>query len=348
MSLTAEDFGTLPDGSPVVRYTLSSDNGFAVRVLTYGGIVQSLDVPDADGRVSNVVLGFASLQGYLENTKPYLGALIGRFANRIAGGSFTLDGTSHCVDVNAAGNCLHGGSAGFDKRIWDAEPRGDSALRLRLTSADADQGFPGQLAVEVTYSLLNNGVRLDYRATTDTPTVVNLTNHSYFNLAGENSGSVGSHTVVIDADDFTPVDRDRIPTGEVATVAGTPLDLRRETVIGERLRDPHSELLTTSGFDHNYVLRGAGVRRCAHLADPLSGRVLEVLTDQPGLQVYSGAGALDGSFVGTGGRAYRQGDGLALEPQHYPDSPNQPDFPTTVLRPGEVFTSSTSWQFHNR
>jgi aldose 1-epimerase len=343
--MTAEPFGALPNGSPVLRYTMRRPGGLTLRVLTYGGIVQSLEVPDASGRPANVVLGFASLQGYLAGTDhPYFGATIGRFANRIAGGRFTLDGTRHAVAVNAAGHCLHGGSAGFDKRLWRAEPLGDHRLRLSLTSPDGDQGFPGRLDADVTYCLLDSGVRLDFRATTDAPTVVNLTNHAYFNLAGEGSGSVEAHTLVIDADGYTPVTGDLIPTGEVAPVAGTPLDFRRESAVGRRLRDPHPQLLAARGYDHNYVLRGTGLRRCARVSEPKSGRVLEVLTDQPGVQLYAG-NALDGSLVGTGGQAYRQGDGLALETQHYPDSPNHPAFPSTVLRPGQSYATSTTWQF---
>jgi len=346
VSLTAEPFGTLPDGSPVTRYTLSRAGGPTLRVLTHGGIVQSLEVPDARGEMANVVLGFASLPGYLAVPKPYFGALVGRYANRIAGGSFTLDGTSHVVDINAAGNCLHGGADGFDGRPWQAEPLSDHELRLSLTSPDGDQGFPGELRAEVTYCLLESGVRIDVLATTDAPTVVNLTNHSYFNLAGEGSGSIEAHTLVIDADDFTPVNGALIPTGEVVPVAGTPLDFRRETVVGAHLRDPHPQLLAARGLDHNYVLRGTGLRRAARLADPASGRVLEVRTDQPGVQVYT-ANALDGALVGTGGRAYRQGDGLALETQHFPDSPHQSGFPSTVLRPGQSYATSTTWSFSN-
>lgn len=346
MSLTAEPFGALPDGSPVARFTLSRPSGLTLRVLTYGGIVQSLEVPDARGRIVNVVLGFGSLNGYLTGTEPFFGALIGRFANRVAGGRFSLDDKDYAVDVNAAGNCLHGGRSGFDKRLWHAEPLSDLELRLSLTSPDGDQGFPGRLSVEVTYSLLESGVRIDYRATTDAPTVINLTNHSYFNLSGEDSGSVEAHMLTIDADEFTPVSPDLIPTGEVALLAGTPLDFRHETAVGAHLREPHPQLLAARGLDHNYVLRATGLRRCARLADPASGRVLEVLTDQPGLQVYSG-NSLDGSLVGTGGRAYRQGDGLALETQHFPDSPNRAAFPSTVLRPGQLFATSTTWQFLN-
>ena len=344
MSLTAEPFGALPDGPPVIRYTLSRPGGLTLRVLTYGGIVQSLEVPDASGQVVNVVLGFASIDGYLAAGDAYFGGLVGRFANRLAGGRFSLDDKNYTVDVNAGGNCLHGGRTGFDKRLWHAEPFSDNELRLSLTSPDGDQGFPGRLNVEVTYRLLESGVHIGYWATTDAPTVVNLTNHSYFNLAGEGSGSVEAHTLVVDADEFTPLGQDLIPTGEVAVVAGTPLDLRLETAIAARLRDPHFQLLAARGYDHNYVLRGTGVRRAARLADPTTGRVLEVLTDQPGLQLYSG-NFLDGSHVGTGGRAYRQGDGLALETQHFPDSPNHPTYPSTVLRPGQLFATSTTWQF---
>src|ERR1035437_4769655 len=345
MSLTAEPFGALPDGSPVIRHTLSRTGGLTLRVLTYGGIVQSLEVPDARARVTNVVLGFASLDGDLKASDAYFGGLVGRVADRLARGRFPPDDKSYAVDVNAAGSCLHGGTTGFDKRLWRAEPSGDHELRLSLISADRDQGFPGRLHVEVTYCLLESGVRIDYKATTEAPTVINLTNHSYFNLAGEGSGSVENHTLVIDADEYTPVGRDLIPTGEIALVAGTPLDLRRETAVGARLRGPHSQLLAARGYDHNYVLQGTGMRRCARLTDPASGRVLEVFTDQPGVQLYSG-NSLDGSHVGTGGHAYRQGDGVALETQHLPDSPNHPAFPSTVLRPGKLFSSTTTWQFN--
>lgn len=345
MSLTGEAFGTLPDGSPVIRYTLRRAGGLTLRVLTYGGVVQSLEVPDARGRVANVVLGFATLEGYLAAGDAYFGGVVGRFANRLTDGRFGLDGKTYSVDINAGGNCLHGGKSGFDKRLWQAEPIGDDDLRLSLTSPDGDQGFPGRLSVHVTYCLLESGVRITYQAATDAPTVINLTNHSYFNLAGEGSGSVEAHTFVIDADEFTPVSRGLIPTGEVADVGGTPLDLRHQTAIGAHLRDSHPQMLAAKGYDHNYVLRGTGLRRAARLADPGSGRVLEVFTDQPGLQLYSG-NFLDGSHVGTGGTAYRQGDGLALETQHFPDSPNHPAFPSTVLRPGQPFDTSTTWQFH--
>ena len=344
MSVSVEPYGVLRDESPVARYTLRGTGGLTLRVLTYGGIVQSLEVPDALGRVANVVLGFASLQEYV-GANTYFGALVGRFANRLAGGRFNLDDKNYAVDANAGGHCLHGGGNGFDKRIWRAAPLSDNELRLSLTSPDGDQGFPGRLSVEVTYALLDSGIRIDYRASTDEPTVINLTNHSYFNLAAEDSGSVEAHTLVVDADEFTPVGRELIPTGELADVAGTPLDLRRETPIGAHLRDRHPQLLAAKGYDHNYVVRGTGLRRAARLAVPCSGRVLEVSTDQPGLQVYSG-NFLDGSHVGTGGRAYRQGDGLALETQHFPDSPNHPAFPSTVLRPAQPFTTSTVWQFH--
>lgn len=351
MALTAEPFGTLPDGSQVVRYTLSAAGGLTLRVLSYGGIVQSLDVADARGEVANVVLGFASLDGYLGAADAYFGSLVGRFANRLAGGHLTVDDKSYDVDRNVSGNCLHGGRAGFDKRLWLAEPLSQDALRLTLTSPAGDQGFPGRLDVEVTYSLTERGVRIEYRATTDAPTVVNLTNHSYFNLGGEGSGSVDGHTLVVEADEFTPVGNDMIPTGEVAGVAGTPLDLRFETVLGARLREPHRQLLAARGLDHNYVLRGAGPGGagsppCARLADPATGRVLEVSTDQPGLQVYSG-NFLDGSHIGSSGKAYRQGDAIALETQRFPDSPHHPAFPSTVLRPGEQFATWTTWSFSN-
>ncbi len=338
-----ESWGTTSEG-PVDRYTLSG-GGLTVRVLTYGGIVQSIEVPDRDGRIAGVVLGFDSLQGYLDNPGPYFGAIIGRFGNRIAAGRFTLDGAGFQVPVNDGPNSLHGGTTGFDKRIWSAEPSADGLL-LTHVSPDGDQGYPGELSVTVGYSLTGDGLRIDYTATTDAPTVVNLTNHSYFNLAGEGSGHIYDHVLHLDADHYTPVDATAIPTGEIAPVEGTSMDFRTPTPIGARIRDAHPQLLYGQGYDHNWVLNGqAGeLRPAARVVDPGSGRTLTVHTTEPGVQFYSG-NFLDGTMAGTSGRTYRQGDGLALETQHYPDSPNQAAFPSTVLRPGRTYRSTTVLEF---
>jgi aldose 1-epimerase len=320
-----------------------------VRILTYGGIVQSLEVPDDDGHRDNVVLGFDDLQGYVDNNNPgpYFGALIGRYGNRIAGGKFTLDGVEHQLPLNNGPNSLHGGTDSFDKRVWEATPVKGSrevSLRLRLVSPDGDQGYPGELTTEVTYTLARHRqLAVHYEATTDAPTVVNLTNHTYWNLSGEGSGTIEDHELQIDASRYTPVDATLIPTGELAPVAGTPMDFRRPTPVGERLREPFQQIVYGQGYDHNWVLdRDADddLEEAARVHDPDSGRTLEISTTEPGLQFYSG-NFLDGTLVGTGGHVYRQGDGMALETQHFPDSPNQPDFPSTVLRPGQTYDTTT-------
>ena len=347
-SISVEAWGTTPDGTAVERYTLVN-GGLTVRVLTYGGIVQSLEVPGSRGRPVNVVLGFSSLEGYLagNNPGPYFGALIGRYGNRIAAGRFELDGTVHQLPLNNGVNSLHGGTDSFDKRVWSAEALPGNrtvGLRLSLLSPDGDQGYPGNLAVHVTYTLdQHRRLQLDYEATTDAATVVNLTNHSYWNLAGESSGSIYDHRLQIHADAYTPVDATLIPTGEIEGVGGTPMDFRRPTAIGRRIRVPFEQILFGQGYDHNWVLSREtpdSLEEAALLRDPGSGRTLRISTTEPGLQFYSG-NFLDGTLVGTGGSVYRQGDGVALETQHFPDSPNQPDFPSTVLRPGETYTSTT-------
>ncbi len=350
----AEAFGTTAGGEPVVRHTLARD-GLRLRVLSYGAIAQSLEMPDAGGRAVNVVLGFARLGDYLEHNSPgpYFGATIGRFANRIAGGRYALDGREHAVTRNDGPNALHGGTHGFDRRLWDVAERTEHAVRLRRTSPAGEEGHPGALTVDVTYELRPGGVvGIAYRATTDAPTVVSLTNHTSFNLAGEGSGTVDGHTLEVRARRYLPVDATAIPTGPPADVAGTPLDFRSPAPIGPRARADDAQLAVGRGIDHAYVLDGAddrsgpgpdGLRLAARLRDPASGRRLEVHTTEPGLQVYTG-NFLDGSLAGTGGRTYRQGDGIALETQHHPDSPNRPDFPSTVLRPGEVFASRTEWR----
>jgi aldose 1-epimerase len=323
----SELFGTLPDGTPVHRWTLERA-GVRVRVLSYGGIVQSVEVPDRDGHLVDVVLGFADLDGYLAHPEPYLGALVGRYANRIAGGRFPLDGVIYSLAQNNAPNSLHGGEHGFDKRVWDVEPV-EHGLRLGRVSAHGEEGFPGRLDVSVTYTLDESGaLRIAYEATTDAPTLVNLTNHSYFNLSG--SGNAGGHELRLAASRFTPVDGDLIPTGALDDVTGTRFDFREPRKVG-------------GGYDHNFVLdKGltAAPVEIAELHDPASGRVLTVATTEPGIQLYTADHLSGGPFS--------PGDGIALETQHFPDSPNRPEFPSTELRPGEVYRSETVYGFSAR
>jgi aldose 1-epimerase len=334
-------------GESVDRFVLGNAHGMRVTILTYGGIVQSLEVPDRNGATANVVLGFDEPQGYLDHPGPYFGAVIGRYGNRIAGGRFTLDGVAHEVPVNNGPNSLHGGTAGFDRQLWSATPIGPDALELSHVSPDGDQGYPGTLSVTVRYTVTGDqALRIDYRATTDAPTVVNLTNHSYFNLAGAGSSDVYGHLVQINATHFTPVDASLIPTGDFAPVARTPLDFRRPVAVGDRIREAHPQLRHAGGYDHNWVLdrTGDGLFAAAQVTEPVSGRTMEVLTTEPGVQFYSG-NFLDGTIAGRGGVLYRQGDGLALETQHFPDSPNRPAFPSTVLRPGGTYRSTTEYRF---
>jgi aldose 1-epimerase len=346
--ITKEPWGSVPEGA-VDRYTLTNARGTVVRILSYGGIIQSIEVPDRDGHRANVALGFDHLDDYASKS-PYFGAITGRYANRIAGGTFSLDGVRFRVPVNDGTNSLHGGTVGLDKHVWQAAPvreGAEPALTLRHVSPAGDQGYPGLLRLTVTYTLTaQDAIRIDYLASTDAPTVVNLTNHTYFNLAGEGSGSVYDHVVQVHADRYTPVDARLIPTGKVDGVAGTPLDFTEPHPIGARIRDNFSQLLLVTGYDHNFVLRhdGAGLRAAARVVEPASGRVLTVETDQPGVQFYTG-NFLTGSLVGTSGRAYRQGDGFALETQHFPDSPNHPQFPSTALYPGDVYHTTTVYRF---
>ncbi len=349
-SIESEPFGTTPDGTQVNRYTLTNTSGMRVRILTYGGIIQSIEVPDRHGQFANVALGFDNLTDYIERNSPYFGCITGRYANRIARGRFTLDGTEYVLATNDGPNHLHGGEQGFNARVWEAtEVRTQEGVGVRLSyvSPDGEEGYPGRLAVTVTYLLTErNTIEIDYRATTDAPTVVNLTNHTYFNLAGEGSGSIYDHRLMLNARRFTPVDENLIPTGELASVADTPLDFTRPTPIGKRIRESHPQLVIARGYDHNWVLHREqpGLTLAARVEEPTSGRVLTVHTTEPGIQFYSG-NFLDGTLVGASGRIYRQGDGFALETQHYPDSPNQPNFPSTVLRPGEVYRSATVFGF---
>ena len=342
------EFGRLDDGRGVERFVLGGD-ALQVAVLAYGATIQSVVVPDRDGRVADVVLGFHDLAGYLA-PHPYFGATIGRFANRIAGGRFELDGVEHQLPVNDGPNCLHGGPVGFDKALWSVHSTSGDSVELRHVSPDGDMGFPGRLMVSVTFSVSGTDLRVGYEATTDRPTVVNLTNHSYFNLGGAGAGSAQDHEVRVVASRYTPVDETLVPTGELAPVDGTPMDLRTLRPLGAALRDGHGDeqvRRAADGFDHNWVLDGSeprSERLAVQVREPASGRTLEVWTDQPGVQFYTGS-LLDGTVVGKDGCAYDKGDAFCLETQHFPDSPNQPAFPSTVLRPGETFRTTTVFRF---
>jgi aldose 1-epimerase len=354
VTITSEPFGDV-DGEAVERYTLTSANanGMEVKILTYGGIVQSIRVPDRNGEMANVALGFDNLDDYV-GSSPYFGCITGRYANRIARGVFSLEGRRWFLALNNGANHLHGGVKGFDKRVWAAEQVNDAdgvGLALSRTSPDGEEGYPGALEVTVTYRLTaDNELRIDYHATTDAPTVVNLTNHSYFNLAGEGSGSIYGHELQLTASNYTPTDEAAIPTGEIAPVAGTPFDFTQRRPIGERIRDASSEQIVFGrGYDHNFVLDrqnpdDTSLILAARAHEPESGRTMEIYTTEPGIQFYSG-NFLDGTLVGPIGGVYRQGDGFALETQHYPDSPNQPAFPSTELRPGEEYASTTVYAF---
>jgi aldose 1-epimerase len=337
-------FGTMPDGTAVEAYTLTNANGLSCKVITYGAAVTELHVPDRDGKLGDVVLGFDNLAQYVTDS-PCFGAAVGRVANRIAKGRFTVDGRTYQLALNNGANTLHGGIKGFDKIVWKAEgvdgPGGPSVV-FSLVSPDGDEGFPGTLSVRMTYSLTDRDeLRFDYQATTDKTTPVNLTNHSYFNLAC--GGDVRAQVLEIRAARYTPSDEGLIPTGVIADVAGGPLDFTQAKPIGRDLdRVPGG----TRGYDHNYVIDGGGkgLVLAAVARDPASGRAMEVLTDQPGVQLYTSNG-LDGSIVGKGGARYRAHAGFCLETQHYPDSVNKPGFPSTLLRPGETFRSTTVYRF---
>ncbi len=341
-----EKFGTLPDGRDVTIYTLRNAKGMQVRIMNYGGIVQSVKAPDKNGAMGDVSLGYDDLQGYLTNS-PYFGALVGRYGNRIAKGKFTLDGQEYTLAVNNGVNSLHGGLKGFDKQLWESSPamtpQGPS-LRLHYLSKDGEEGYPGNLDVTAVYTLTDdNGLRLEFTATTDKDTVVNLTHHSYWNLRG--SGTILDHVVYINADKYTPVDSTLIPTGELAPVEGTPFDFRTPTAIGARINEDNQQLKFGNGYDHNWVINNPGsLQVIARVTEPTTGRVMEVLSDQPGLQFYSG-NFLDGTITGKGGWTYQFRDAFVMEPQHFPDSPNHPNFPTTELKPGETYHNTIEYRF---
>jgi len=347
MKIESQPYGRLPNGIEITQYTLTNARGMSVQVITYGGIITALRVPDRHGNLGDVVLGHEALEGYLTNN-PYFGCITGRFANRIAGGRFTLDGVTYQLAVNRAPNHLHGGQVGFDKRVWQATvEQGEDAVSLALAylSKDGEENYPGNLLVTVTYTLTQeNALRISYRASTDQPTVLNLTNHTYFNLAG--GGTILDHALMINADHFTPIDEAMIPTGELQPVAGTPFDFRQPMRVGARIDAPDEQLRRAGGYDHNFVLNGppGELRPAARLNDPTSGRVLEVSTTEPAVQLYTG-NYLDGTIVGKGGVAYEPRAGLCLETQHFPDSPNHPHFPSTVLRPDQAFHSVTVFAF---
>ncbi|HUA67593.1 MAG TPA: aldose epimerase family protein [Candidatus Saccharimonadales bacterium] len=350
-TITEAPFGKTADGTPVEIYTLRNSKGMEARIMTYGGIVQSLKVPDRDGHFGDVVLGYDNLEGYLTNS-PFFGALIGRYANRIANGKFTLDGHEYTLPTNNPPNCLHGGDQGFDKKVWkvvkaDVGPRGPR-LELSYLSKDGEEGFPGNLNVQATYTVTeDNALRVHFKATTDQDTICNLTHHSYFNLTG--SGDVLGYIVYINADKFTPVDSTLIPTGELRPVAGTPFDFLKPTAIGARINEDNQQLKYANGYDDNWVLNhpAGKLGLAAQVYDPVSGRVLTVYTTAPGMQFYTG-NFLDGTITGKGGWVYQFRDAFAMEPQDFPDSPNHPNFPSAELKPGETYKSTIIYQFSTK
>ncbi|WP_350280718.1 aldose epimerase family protein [Kribbella sp. HUAS MG21] len=354
LEITKAPFGTTPEGQQVDVYTFTNGR-VTISMLTWGATIQRVETPDRRGRTANISLGFDNLPDYAK-LSPYFGSTIGRYGNRIAKGRFTLDGTTYQIPVNNGENALHGGTVGFDKKVWAAEVvKNDQAVGVAFTyvSPDGEMGFPGELTSTVTYTLdRRDNLRIDYHATVaGKPTIVNLTNHVYFNLLGEGNGTIYDHVLELNAPKYTPVDATLIPTGEIAPVAGTPFDFSKPTAIGKRLRGDHQQLIFGRGYDHNFVIGGQpgsdGLRFAGRFWEPEHGRTVEVRTDQPGVQFYSG-NFLDGTFLGIGNKAYRQGDAFAFETQHFPDSPNHANFPSTVLRPGETYESTTVYSFGTR
>lgn len=345
--LSKETFGTLPDGTEIDAYILTSPNGSKMQVITYGGIITHLEVPDKNGRLEDIVLGYNSLQGYLDET-PYFGAIVGRYGNRIAKGKFNLNDQEYVLATNNGVNHLHGGEKGFDKVVWTVEEIFQTpdtvGLRLKYVSPDGEEGYPGTLTSFVTYSFSDDGLDINYEATTDKPTIVNLTQHSYFNLSGNVKEDILNHELTINADHFLPVDSTLIPTGEIRPVEGTPFDFTSAKKIGQEINNDNEQLKYGLGYDHNWVLNGEGMRKAASLYHPESGRFMEVYTTEPGLQFYSG-NFLDGSITGKNDVVYDYRHGLAMETQHFPDSPNQENFPSVVLNPGEKYATRTSYKF---
>jgi aldose 1-epimerase len=343
-SALSRDFGKTPPGETVELYTLKNAKGVEAAISTYGGVLVSLKVPDRAGALGDIVLGFDDFNGYLK-PPPYFGALIGRYGNRIAHARFTLDGVEYKLAKNNGDNSLHGGNRGFDKVVWKAKL--GNGLELTYLSKDGEEGYPGNLSVTVVYTLTdNNELKIDYTATTDKDTVVNLTNHSYFNLAGQGEGDILAHQLTLNADRYTPVDKGLIPTGELRSVEGTPFDFRQPHAIGERIGSSDEQIGLGGGYDHNFILNrtGDGLSLAAKVNEAKSGRVLEVLTTEPAIQFYTG-NFLDGTIAGKGGKIYGRRSALCLETQHYPDSPNHPSFPSTELKPGAVYHTTTVYRF---
>jgi aldose 1-epimerase len=350
-SVTKTTTSAVYAGKPIEMVTLKNSHGMEVQAITYGAIITSIKVPDKNGTIADVVLGFDSPEPYWhEPTPPYFGAVVGRYGNRIAKGKFTLDGKSYTLPINNAPNSLHGGDKGFDKQVWTVTTKDAANLpsaTFSRTSPDGEEGYPGTLQARVTYTLTDkNELIVDYHATADKATPINLTQHSYFNLAGEGSGTILDHVLTIDADRYTPVDTTLIPTGELAPVQGTPFDFRKPTAIGARINDPNPQLKNGSGYDHNWVLnrKAAGLQHAVTVTDPKSGRTLDISTTEPGVQFYTG-NFLDGTIKGKGGKVYVLRSALCLETQHYPDSPNQKNFPSTILQPGKSYDTRTVFAF---
>jgi len=352
MDIKSVEFGQTADGERVDKYILNNDKGMEVSIITYGAIIQSLYAPDRNGKLEDVTLGYDNLADYVKDS-PYFGAIVGRYGNRIAKGKFSLDGSEYTLATNNGENHLHGGIKGFDKVVWKAEPMkkdGAVGLKLNYLSPDGEEGYPGNLDLTVTYWLNNaNEILIEYLATTDKATPCNITHHSYFNLTGEVKSSILDHELWINADRMTPVDAGLIPTGILAVVADTPFDFNEATKIGARISEEDEQLEYGGGYDHNWVLNGVDgtLKLQASLYEASSGRYMEVLTQEPGLQFYSG-NFLDGSNVGKGGKVYAHRNGLCLETQHYPDSPNQKTFPSTTLRPGEKYETKTMYKFSTK
>ncbi len=347
MNAHKDPFGQTAEGQEAFVYTLANSKGLRARITNYGATLVSLYVPDRDGNLGDVVLGFDDLQGYMEHTA-YMGATVGRYANRIGKAKFTLDGTEYTLAANNGPNHLHGGIKGFDKVVWDTNEvvaaEDEAWVKMTHVSPDGDEGYPGSLQCTVTYTLTNaDELRISYEATTDKKTVVNLTNHSYWNLAGQGSGNILGHELMLNAEKFTLIDKELIPNGIIASVLDMPLDFIRPKKIGSRIRQ------TGNGYDHNFVLKGepGEMKLCAQVSEPGTGRVMEITTTEPGVQLYTG-NFLDGTPAGKGGNTYDKHAGLCLETQHYPDSPNKPDFPSTVLEPGQTFTSQTVYKFSTK
>ncbi len=353
MSVVESDFGVMPDGQRVSLYTLTNAQGAVAKITNYGGIVTELWMPDKDGALDDIVLGYDNLQAYLDRN-PFFGCIVGRYANRIGNAQFTLDGTTYSLTANSGDHHLHGGVTGFDKVLWEAKPVKSSdsvGLQLRYLSKDMQEGYPGNLDVTVVYTLTNaNELRIDYTATTDKPTVCNLTHHSYFNLAGHGSGDILGHELMLNADHYTPIDSTLIPTGQIRSVTNTPMDFTQLTAIGRRIDADYDQLRYGRGYDHNWVLNkqyNGQMTLAARVCESTSGRVMEIWTTEPGIQFYAG-NFLDGTLTGKDGQVYHERYGFCLETQHFPDSPNKSQFPSTVLRPGQLYQTTTIHKFMTR